>query len=58
MMEYGSLILCDMGTCHSHSDWGSGHNLGCNKGGPWGRVRWVLEFNLFSTVDVMGICEK
>jgi len=38
MTEYGTLILCDMDMHHPHSDWGAGHNLRCDKGGPWGGV--------------------
>jgi len=38
MTEYDALILCDMGMHCSHSNWGSGHDLGCDKGGPWGGV--------------------
>jgi len=39
MNEFNTWSLCDMGTCLSHSDWGSGHDPGCDKGGPWGMVR-------------------
>src|SRR5882724_1253225 len=36
--EYGDLVLFGMGTHLSCSDWGSGHDLGCRKGGSWGGV--------------------